>query len=483
MVLRYFKLREQPFGVTPDPRFLFASATHREALASILYGLQAGLGFVALTATPGMGKTTLLFEALRRVRETTRTVFLFQTVTTPDELVRALLLDLGVKDIPGTLVEMQAHLNSFLVSQSTTGKRLIVVIDEAQNLSESVLEAVRMLSNFETARQKLMQIVLSGQPQLAEKLALPELLPLRQRISIFAQLQPFSEPETAAYVNHRLRVAGYEGTEPLFTPAALKLIAEQSLGIPRNINNLCFNALSIACALRQETIDADVIREVVNDLDISYRGLNPPARPPVQMAPAPPAGHPVFQPPAQSVPAPARPASPQPVPFAQPPVQMVFASESESGEEPERKPRTIRFTPSMVTIAAAILLVVLVAGWLFLRNGHSESADVPVSAPLSAPAQATTPADPGRTVKPAAEGGLAASAQPISPISAPRTRLVQVRQGQSLFDICTQNYPRCLPQTMREIVRLNPSVANPDHIESGQSITLPVDPVNANVSK
>jgi len=146
-------LREQPFGVSPDPRYLYASATHREALASLLYAVDSGLGFVTLTAKPGMGKTTLLFEVLRRVRETARTVFLFQTISTPIDLVRALLIDLGAKDTHGSLVEMQAQLNEFLVKQSATGKRLVVVVDEAQNLDGSVLEAVRMLSNFETPRQ------------------------------------------------------------------------------------------------------------------------------------------------------------------------------------------------------------------------------------------------------------------------------------------------------------------------------------------
>src|ERR1700683_3983114 len=162
MVLRHFKLREQPFGVTTDPRYLYGSATHREALSSLLYGLQSGLGFVTLIAKPGMGKTTLLFEVLRRLRDSARTVFLFQTISTPLDLFRALLIDLGVTDIPDNLVDMQAQLNELLVSQCATGKPLVVAIDEAQNLNESVLEAVRMLSNFETGRQKLMQIILSG---------------------------------------------------------------------------------------------------------------------------------------------------------------------------------------------------------------------------------------------------------------------------------------------------------------------------------
>ena len=272
MVLSHFKLREQPFGVTPDPRFLYSSSTHREALASLLYGLGCGLGFVALTAQPGMGKTTLLFEVLHKLPEPTKTVFLFQTVTTPAELFRAILVDLGATSIPENLVDMQTRLNEVLVAQSSKGRPLVVVIDEAQNLNHAVFEAVRMLSNFETSRHKLMQIILAGQPQLAEKLAMPELLQLRQRISIFAHLAPLSANDTVDYIHRRLTVAGFEGKESLFTREALVLIARHSRGIPRNINNLCFNALSLACALKRKTIDGDIIREVVADLEI--KGLD-----------------------------------------------------------------------------------------------------------------------------------------------------------------------------------------------------------------
>ena len=181
MVLEYYNLREQPFGVTPDSRFLYASATHREALSSLLYGLQAGRGFVALIAEPGMGKTTLLFQALNQLKDRARVVFIFQTICTPVDFLRAVLTDLGVHDTRGSLIELQSKLNELVTEQSRSGKPLVLVIDEAQNLDDSVLELVRMLSNFETSREKLIQIVLSGQPQLADKLASPELVQLRQR--------------------------------------------------------------------------------------------------------------------------------------------------------------------------------------------------------------------------------------------------------------------------------------------------------------
>jgi len=269
MILDFYNLRVQPFGATPDAAFLFSSETHREALASLLYGIQEGRGFIGLIASPGMGKTTLLFRTLSQMQERARTVFLFQSITTPEDFLRTFLNDLGI-EIPsgGGLVELQARLTQVLLEQARRGERLVVVIDEAQNLDNSVLELVRMLSNFETSKDKLMHIILSGQPQLAGKLASPDLLQLRQRISIVAHLEPFSFEETNLYIKHRLQVAGYHSDRPLFSPAALKLIAEHSGGIPRNINNLCFNAMSIGCALKKRTIDSDVLREVIADLNL-----------------------------------------------------------------------------------------------------------------------------------------------------------------------------------------------------------------------
>ncbi len=279
--LEYYKLQEQPFGVTPDSRYLYLTQTHKEALNSVIYGIESGCGFVALIATPGLGKTTLLFQTLEILRDKARIVFLFQTISTPLDLLRALLSGLGVRELRGNLVEMQVMLKDLLAEQYRAGKRVVLVIDEAQNLDDSVLELVRMLSNFETARDKLIQIVLAGQPQLAENIGSPELLQLRQRVSIFARLKPFSAEETSQYISHRLRIAGYASDMPLFTKDALALIALCSDGIPRNINNLCFNALSLGAALRQRPIDRDIIRQVVADLDIGplRKKLSPPSQP------------------------------------------------------------------------------------------------------------------------------------------------------------------------------------------------------------
>lgn len=268
MFLNFYGLREQPFGVTPDPRFLYLSPTHREALASMYYGIDAERGFVALIAKPGMGKTNLLFQLLQQFRAKARTAFVFQTQCTSREFMRFLLLELGCEvDANMDLVSMHEMFNRCLLQEAHAGRRFIVVVDEAQNLEPSVLETIRLLSDFETPQAKLLQIILSGQPELADKLSRPSLRQLRQRVSLLSTLKPLPADEVVHYINHRLRAAGREDTS-LFTPAAVRLIAEMCEGIPRNINNICFNALSLGCALKQKTIDVDAIRQVAADFDL-----------------------------------------------------------------------------------------------------------------------------------------------------------------------------------------------------------------------
>jgi general secretion pathway protein A len=271
MFLDHFGLREQPFGVTPDPHFLYFSRSHLEALASLVYGIETQRGFMTLIAKPGMGKTTLLFHLLDHFRGSARTAFLFQAHSDSREFLRSLFADLGVNDQDDDLGRMQRKLNEVLIREVRAGKRVVVVIDEAQTLEDSVLEAVRMLSNFEIPGTKLMQILLAGQPQLADKLASRNLDQLRQRISILSRLTQFSASETANYVSHRLQVAGYQGPT-LFTADALAIIHSRSEGIPRNINNLCFHALTLGFANGQKTIGTSILNEVLEDLDMEMLG-------------------------------------------------------------------------------------------------------------------------------------------------------------------------------------------------------------------
>ena len=268
MLLERYKLGVQPFGVTPDPRFLYLSATHREAIASLLHGIRSGRGFTALIAAPGMGKTTLLLNLLHMLDGNTKTAFLFQTLCGPREFLNALLADLEIEADDKSITGMHAKLNKYLLRESHNGRQVVVVIDEAQNLNKQVLEVVRMLSNFETANQKLLHVVLAGQPQLANKLSSRSLTQLRQRISIVARLAPLNALETRDYIEHRLKVAGHACGTPLFTDQAYAMIAEQSQGIPRDINNLCFNAMSLGCALKRSIVDGSMVQETVNDLNL-----------------------------------------------------------------------------------------------------------------------------------------------------------------------------------------------------------------------
>jgi type II secretory pathway predicted ATPase ExeA/outer membrane protein OmpA-like peptidoglycan-associated protein len=267
-LLGHFGLRENPFGVTPDPRFLFPSQTHREALASLVNGIDCDFGFQVLVAQPGMGKTTLLFNFLERFRTTAHTAFLFQPQPNPCELLQSVLLELGTNSEETSLRKLSEQLNQVLTRAAGERKRVIVVLDEAQNLDFAVLEALRQLSNFETASSKLMQIVLAGQPQLAKRLASPEQEQLMQRISAFGRLSPLALNETQAYIDHRLATAGYQGAN-LFTLGAVRSIWNHSRGVPRNINTLCFSAMLLGFAEHAKSIDERIVGEAARDLDLN----------------------------------------------------------------------------------------------------------------------------------------------------------------------------------------------------------------------
>ncbi len=265
--LEHFGLCEQPFSVTPDPRFLYFGPSHKQALAALNYGTDLNRGFLTLIAQPGMGKTSLLFNYLEGQRDKSRTVFLFHTAGDSRELMSYILADLGIGAADKSLPEMHFLLNQILTEEMRAGRRFILVLDESQNLTEKVLESVRLLSNFETPWMKLMQIVLAGQPQLADRLAEPSMAQLRQRVSLSIRIEPLTSDEVTAYVDHRLWIAGYEGS-PLFSVGARALLAEYSHGIPRNINNICFCAMSLAWATQQKIVDRDMMCDVLTEMGL-----------------------------------------------------------------------------------------------------------------------------------------------------------------------------------------------------------------------
>ena len=284
-LLAFYGLKQQPFDVTPDPAYLYRSRVHREAFNAISQGVENLRGFVALVAEPGMGKTTLLNKLMEELNGSARVVFLFQTQCNSSELLRHLLTELGVEHDGGDCVAMHKILNQTLFEEMLQGRRFVLIVDEAQNLQDSVLETIRMLSNYETTHSKMIQIVLAGQPQLVETLMRPSLVQLRQRIAVLANLEPLDAAETAEYIEHRLRAAG-SGDVPIFTAEAMVLIAERSQGIPRSINNICFNAMLAGYMNRLLMIDCEIVEKVASRLDLELL-VRPPRPEPVSVPAAP----------------------------------------------------------------------------------------------------------------------------------------------------------------------------------------------------
>ncbi len=270
MYCEFFGFAEKPFDVTPDPKFLYLSRDHRETLAALMFGIRERRGFIAVVGEVGMGKTTLLNTVLGRLDEKTRVAFIFNTDLSFNEMLAMALIDLGLGEPGETLLKVEGinRLNNFAIQQFSRGGNVVLVVDEAQNLDNSTMENLRLLSNLETRKHKLIQIVLSGQPELDHILAQPELRQLAQRISLKRYIMPFGEDETDEYIEHRLSMADYRGPA-LFSRQARKTIWEYSGGVPRKINILCDNALLIAYAMRQKTVEASVIEEAIRDLSYS----------------------------------------------------------------------------------------------------------------------------------------------------------------------------------------------------------------------
>jgi len=263
----YFGFRETPFNITPDPRYFYTNPIYQEAYATLLYGVRERKGFIVLTGEVGTGKTTLLRRLINNPEGNVRLVFFYNTTLSFEELVSFACDELGlpVKGF-GRLQKIQA-LNEFLIAQSKKGGTVVLLVDEAQNLTDDVLENLRLLSNLETASEKLLQIVLVGQTELDAKLNQPQLRQIKQRVALHCRLDRLKDREISPFVNYRLRTAGYEG-EDLFTADAIREVASYSKGIPRVINIICDNALLIGYATSATQISADVIREVANDLGI-----------------------------------------------------------------------------------------------------------------------------------------------------------------------------------------------------------------------
>ena len=264
----HFGLLRPPFELSPDPSFLFLGEAHREGLATLVYGVQSGKGFVMLTGEVGTGKTTLLHALLAQLDSTTRSAFIFNPRLEPLDFFRVLFEELEIVPRGNTKAEYLLQLNEFLIEGLENNQQTLLIVDEAQNLSAEMLEEIRLLSNLETPSSKLIQIMLVGQPELKAMLQRPDLRQLKQRIALSQHLRPFTEAEMREYIETRLRTAGFTGRR-LFRRSAMKSLHKLSGGTPRLINSLCDAALLLGFAREKTTIEASMIEEVAADLDLA----------------------------------------------------------------------------------------------------------------------------------------------------------------------------------------------------------------------
>lgn len=267
MYLEFYGFRENPFSMTPDPHFFYPSRRHEEALFSLLYTIRERKGFAVVTGEIGAGKTTVCRALLDRLDAQTRTAVVTNTYLTGKQLIALALEDFGVPAPRGSKLEILKRLNEFLIEQLACGNNCVLIIDEAQNLPPAALEEVRMLSNLETEKEKLIQIILVGQPELRAKLALPALAQLRQRVNVSYHVGPLSREEVFEYVEHRLRVAGGEGSA-LFSEGALEAVYGYSGGIPRVVNMLCDRALLVGYVAETKVIDRGFVLDAAEELGI-----------------------------------------------------------------------------------------------------------------------------------------------------------------------------------------------------------------------
>jgi general secretion pathway protein A len=282
MYLNFYGLAEKPFNATPDPKFLYLSPAHREALAQLLYGTREKKGFIVLTGKVGTGKTTLLNALRERMNGKTAFSYVVNSSLSFDGILEFMLDDLGIgKGVEARSSRLLA-LNAFLLEQERTGQNTVLVIDEAQNLDRKTLEQIRLLSNFESKNNKLLQIVLAGHPELNAKLQLPELQQLKQRIELRCQITPLNREQSREYIKNRLRVAGARDLG-LFTDAAVDRITQHAGGIPRLISILCDHCLVFAYADQKRRVDRQIVNQAIKYLE---GGIDAPHRSRVARVPA-----------------------------------------------------------------------------------------------------------------------------------------------------------------------------------------------------
>jgi type II secretory pathway predicted ATPase ExeA len=268
MYKSYFGLKENPFNVNPDPRYLYLTKQIEEALTGLMYGIQTRKGFITLTGEVGTGKTTLVNRLLDWLRQRrTRTAFLFNSRMNTSHLFDFILAEFEIACESRTKSQQLMKLNQWLLERYRAGETAVLIVDEAQNLSYPVLEEIRMLTNLETSTEKLLQIVLSGQPELEEKLKLPQLRQLKQRITLRCKTAPLTKEQTHAYIAERLRIAGTSG-EQIFSPEAMDTVHMYSLGIPRVVNLLCEHALINTYVEQERVVSPKIVEDIAREFQL-----------------------------------------------------------------------------------------------------------------------------------------------------------------------------------------------------------------------
>ena len=467
MYLEFFKFRKSPFHITPDPDFLFLSPSHKEASASILYGIEQRKGFIAITGEVGVGKTTILRSYLEGTdAERIRIVYIFNAAVSFQKLLQQIFLELGIPLGPDETPEIES-LYRFLIKEYERDCNVVLIVDEAQNMPVETLEHMRMLSNLETSQDKLLQIVLVGQPEFESKLDLPELRQLKQRVAIRCSIGPLTAEESRAYIEHRLfRASSFHN--PVFTKDAVKTIIKEAKGIPRVLNVLCDNALITAFGYQRKPIDSKIVREVIVDLRggrtgrswlwrtawaatltlifglvffmFNRSGLVPNERASLSMGPA----VPVYSSTA------VEPAKTMPVPVAPVVEQSGVASEDNLPKVEDE--RSVPTTAAIDNTTDASKVV-----------EASAAPDLPNPAPVAEQSTAIPEIAVKETV--AADQRAGAGKQ------GPTTRIV--KKGDSLFKLLVESYGRLDPKLVQSFRDLNPQVQNLNRLRAGEELLLP----------
>jgi general secretion pathway protein A len=450
MYCNFFGFSERPFDLTPDPKFLYLSHCHVEMLAALTYGIHQRRGFITMVGEVGTGKTLLLNTILDRLDKNTKVAYIFNTDLTFRQMLITALVDLGLLKSVNKLSKDRAlqRLNDFAIRQLPLGGNVVLIVDEAQNLKQRSMENLRLISNLETRKHKLVQIVLSGQPELDTKLNQPELRQLAQRISLKRYITALNEKETYEYIHHRLRIANYKGPS-LFNRRTQQLIWEYTEGVPRKINVLCDNALLIGYGLKKKKIDTDVVKEAINDLSWS--------------------------------------------PYSRTIETQAAITIEQQAPQLKRSTSRRRLALAAILVLAASLILFVV---LFFGNPHLKLQKwgsflphtllraLPAREPESTDQSSTSVGDylynlqnpdgmsvqtekEGSSVNPEAVAGERDDALPD------QARVVIANPGDSLFSIIIRTYGKYDGAILNSVLNENPELLSPDKIPAGQAIKIP----------